>query len=45
MSRNPNRDLLDSARLIGKLASAVDYLHSGSVTGNPVLHHDIDLPT
>lgn len=41
VSRHPQRDLLDSARVIGKLASAVDYLHSGSVTGNPVLHRDI----
>ena len=41
VSRNPNRDLLDSARVLGKLASAVDYLHSGAVTGNPVLHRDI----
>ena len=41
VSRNPNRDVLESARVLGKLASAVDYLHSGAVTGNPVLHRDI----
>jgi hypothetical protein len=26
---------------VGKLATAVDYLHSGAATGNPVLHRDI----
>jgi serine/threonine protein kinase len=41
VSRHPGRDVLACAGVIGKLASAVDYLHSGAVTGNPILHRDI----
>jgi hypothetical protein len=41
VSRNPQRDVLACAGIIGKLASAVDYLHSGAVTGSPILHRDI----
>ncbi len=41
VARNPNRDILDSAKVLGRLAAAVDYLHSGAVTGSPVLHRDI----
>lgn len=41
VSRNPDRTLVQSARVLGKLATAIDYLHSGAVTGNAVLHRDI----
>lgn len=41
VARNPNHDILDSAKVLGRLAAAVDYLHSGAVTGSPVLHRDI----
>lgn len=41
VSRNPDRTLIQSARVVGKLATAIDYLHSGTVTGNAVLHRDI----
>jgi len=41
VERNPGRDALESIRVIGRLAAAVDYLHSGNATGQPVLHRDI----
>jgi serine/threonine protein kinase len=41
VAHHPERDILDSARVIAKMAAAVDYLHSGASTGKPVLHRDI----
>jgi hypothetical protein len=41
VARNPDRDALESLRIIGNLAAAVDYLHSGSGIGQPLLHRDI----
>jgi serine/threonine-protein kinase len=42
VARNPGRDFLDAVRLIGRLAAAVDYLHSGAATGGrAILHRDI----
>ncbi len=41
VARNPERDLLDSTRVIARIAAAVDYLHSGASTGKAVLHRDI----
>ncbi|HEX9991443.1 MAG TPA: serine/threonine-protein kinase, partial [Acidimicrobiales bacterium] len=41
VSRSPDRDLLDVVRIVAKVAAAVDYLHSGSVAGYPILHRDI----
>ncbi|HEY3673657.1 MAG TPA: PASTA domain-containing protein [Acidimicrobiia bacterium] len=38
---NPERDILESTRVVNRLAAAVDYLHSGKATGTPVLHRDI----
>ena len=40
-SLHPDRHALESMQVIGGMASAVDYLHSGSATGQPVLHRDI----
>ncbi|MEX1133318.1 MAG: PASTA domain-containing protein [Acidimicrobiia bacterium] len=39
--RRPDRDALESLRIIGGLAAAVDYLHSGSDVGQTILHRDI----
>lgn len=41
VARNPNRDPLESIRVITALASAVDYLHRQAIPGQPVLHRDI----
>ena len=41
VARNPERDLLESVRVIARVAAAVDYLHSGASTGTPLLHRDI----
>lgn len=41
VAQNPQRDLLDSLRVIGPVAAAVDYLHGGAATGGPILHRDI----
>jgi serine/threonine protein kinase len=41
VAHNPQRDLLDSTRVIARLAAVVDYLHSGASTGTAVLHRDI----
>ena len=41
VARNPGRDLLDSTRIIARIAGAVDYLHSGASMGKAVLHRDI----
>ncbi len=38
---NPERSLVDSANVVVALAGAVDYLHSGTATGSPVIHRDI----
>lgn len=40
-THHPNRDVLDSVRIIARTATAVDYLHSGTSTGKAVLHRDI----
>lgn len=40
-AHHPDRDVLDSVRIIARIATAVDYLHSGSSTGKSVLHRDI----
>jgi len=41
VSRNPDRTLVQSSRIVGKLATAIDYLHSGAATGSAVLHRDV----
>jgi hypothetical protein len=41
VARNPDRDVLDSIRIIARVADALDYLHSGAATSRPVLHRDI----
>lgn len=42
VAHNPDRDVLASTRIVSRVASAVDYLHSGKATsGVPVLHRDI----
>jgi serine/threonine protein kinase len=41
VAHHPERDLLDSTRVIAKIAAAVDYVHSGASTGKAVLHRDI----
>lgn len=41
VARNPQRDLLDSLRVMAPVAAAVDYLHGGAATGTPTLHRDI----
>lgn len=41
VARNPDRDVLESLRVIGSLAAAVDFLHDGSGMGQPILHRDI----
>lgn len=38
---NPARAVLDSVRIVGELANAVDYLHAGPVNGSAILHRDI----
>ena len=40
-SANPDRHALESMQVIGGLAAAVDYLHAGDATGQPVIHRDI----
>ncbi len=37
---NPNRTLADCVRLLGPVATALDYLHTG-IGGRPVLHRDL----
>lgn len=42
VQRNPDRDVLECARIVSRLAAAVDELHrGGSTQGVPVLHRDI----
>lgn len=42
VAQHPDRDVLDSTRTVTRVASAVDYLHSGKATGGtPVLLRDI----
>lgn len=41
VAQNPQRDLLDSLRVIGPVAAALDYMHGGAATGSPILHRDI----
>jgi hypothetical protein len=41
VSRKPDRDVLESLRVVGGLAAAVDYLHSGGNTTVTLLHRDI----
>jgi hypothetical protein len=42
VAQHPDRDVLDMSRIVTRMASAVDYLHSGKATGGvPVLHRDI----
>lgn len=41
VNRNPQRDALDVMRHVGSISAAVDYLHAGTSTGQPVLHRDI----
>jgi serine/threonine protein kinase len=41
VAHNRDRDLLDSVRVIARIAAAVDYLHSGTSTGRSVFHRDI----
>ena len=40
-ARNPDRDVLQSLRLVVSLAQAVDYLHSGGGMAQPLIHRDI----